>query len=119
MDIDKEILSLEPEHLAGTIISRVLVGVDIMNREGLVPSSKQYLEGGGIVWVLGVGRLNQPKAYFYGHTIEDAVTRAKKVVLAGDLQDVWGIPVRKLATRGKKIVNFTPRSRVVKNVAGR
>ena len=78
-DIDKAIKSFEAPGLApGTTITRTLMDVEIMKREGLKPTADHIKNGQGMVWSVAIGRMGLPKVFFYGLTIRAAFLRAKK-----------------------------------------
>jgi len=103
-NIDKSIVRLEPDSAPGTSIERVLMDTGVMKTRGLKPTSKQSLEGQGVVWCMGVGFLGQPKAYFYGQTIREAFLRARKAAKKDRLAEhtPWGSQAFKLKKRLKK-----------------
>jgi len=101
-NIDKALVPLEHEVLPGTSISRVLLDLTCMKREGVPPTSKQReaqeLVDQGLqpqgwadretstVWCLAVGQQHGPKAFFYGHTIREAYMRARRALRAAERQ---------------------------------
>lgn len=68
---------------AGTIIQRILCSVSILDDAGVKTPADARMHSNGIareailVWSLGIGGLLQPKLFFYGYTLEDAVTNAE------------------------------------------
>ncbi len=77
-DIDREIAALEPDFLKGTTISRILMEVGSMKRDGVKPTPEQVERGHGTVWCLGLGQQHLAKAWFYGQTIREAFLKARK-----------------------------------------
>ncbi len=86
-DIDRELSRLEPETAAGTTIQRVLMEVATMVRHGVEPTPLQKQRGFATVWVVGLGFLNEPKAFFYAQTIRKAFLKARKAYKASRLAE--------------------------------
>lgn len=96
-NIDREILKLEPEGAAGTMINRVLMDVKLFKESGIKPTPAQLERGHGHVWCIALGKVLMPKAFFYGHTIREAFLKARKAAKAGKLFAPWG---EKVEVRG-------------------
>jgi len=103
-DIDRELRRLEPETAAGTTINRVLADIASMKQHGVEPTPAQLANGCGTIWVVGLGFIHQPKAFFYAQTIRKAFLKARQAYKASrlDEQTPWGTqPFRpKLRQRG-------------------
>lgn len=84
-DIDKKLSKLERRALRlghgftrGTIISRVCCDVPTLIHRG-VKVPKELLGNEAItVWSLGLGGLNEPKAFFIGLTVNDTIKQANE-----------------------------------------
>lgn len=51
--------------------------------------SRYMRENGGVGWVLSIGSMQLPKAFFYGDTIEEAVGKAEKNVRSWESVKEW------------------------------
>lgn len=91
-DIDRELRRLEPETAAGTTINRVLSDLAAMKRHGVEPTPEQVAKGCGTIWVVGLGFIHEPKAFFYAQTIRKAFLKARKAYKASRLAEhtPWG-----------------------------
>jgi len=76
-DIDEELETIEAKFgVPGTIIQRVLVDPNFMKAYGLTPTPEQLKRFSGVVWCIGIGQMQAPKKFYYGHTLREAVTNA-------------------------------------------
>jgi hypothetical protein len=91
-DIDRELRRLEPETAAGTTINRVLMDVASMKRNGVEPTAEHLANGCGTIWVVGLGFIQEPKAFFYAQTIRKAFLKARQAYKASRLAEhtPWG-----------------------------
>jgi hypothetical protein len=83
MNVDKVMETLEAgQTVPGTTITRVIIGAKDINNYGLrrksvkgapegAPAPESYL-----VWCIGIGQMEQPKNFFYGHKLRDAFVKA-------------------------------------------
>lgn len=95
--LEERIIAMEKRALEGRVLAigtpgtqliRALVDVDILDREGVpLPEAARFHEDSPLsrresilVWSLGIGGLRQPKLFFHGYTIEEAVARAEEGV---------------------------------------
>jgi len=108
-DIDKSLREFEAEILPGTNVSRALVDVHILEKQGvrLTPEQKKEDRQSVVVWSLAIGQMHRPKAFFYGQTIRQCYLRARKAVKKaknGVLLDVWGgeISLPKAAKKARR-----------------
>jgi hypothetical protein len=74
-DPDKQIRMYEPAGAPGTTWQRVLMDAFVARQKGLkvpadVPDSQSLT-----VWSLGIGMLNTPKYFVYGHTMRECFLR--------------------------------------------
>jgi hypothetical protein len=51
--------------------------------------SRCMRENGGVVWVLAIGSIQLPKAFFYGDTIEEVIGKAEKNVRSWGSVKEW------------------------------
>lgn len=77
LEVEKKALPYKGA-VAGTTISRVLLDHSLFEENDL-DLEKASNRGASLVWCLGLGTVMEPKALFYGHTIEEAVEKAEKV----------------------------------------
>jgi hypothetical protein len=91
-DIDRELRRLEPEQAAGTSVNRVLMETASMIRLGVEPTAQQEQKGCGTIWVVALGFLHEPKAFFYAQTIRAAFLKARKAYKMSRLDEhtPWG-----------------------------
>lgn len=91
-DIDEKLAQLENDTgAAGTMITRCIMDVDLMTREGVKPTAAQRERGHGNIWCIAVGRALMPKAMFYGQTIRTAFLKALKTAKSRKgLRTPWG-----------------------------
>jgi hypothetical protein len=59
----------------GTTIQRVLLDESLWKMEGLL---KRRGSRSILVWCAGVGQLNEPKVFGYGHTISEALNNVER-----------------------------------------
>lgn len=78
-DIDKVLKDFEPESAPGTIITRTIMDVLLLRKHGIKPTEKEGDQGFAVVWSVGLGSMQSPKAFFYGRTIRGAFLRARQV----------------------------------------
>ena len=75
-DVDIAVISLERgQTVPGTSIVRIMMDTNQLVEKGLAPIHEGETH---MVWGVGVGRLMMPKAFYYGHTIKQAVEQALK-----------------------------------------
>jgi len=87
-NLDKEILDLEaalgfgPGFAPGTMINRVLVDLCILRKEdGIERTPEENSKGYAMIWSLALGKMSEPKQFFYGRTIAQAIENAKRQLL--------------------------------------
>lgn len=92
-NIDKELAQFEPETAAGTSITRIIMDLTMMKREGITPTAAQIERGTGVIWCLGIGYCYSPKAFFYAQTIRSAFLKARRAAKAKQLavHTPWGV----------------------------
>lgn len=101
-NIDKLLLGLEKalglEKTSGFAISRVLMDNTLLKSHGLVRDEVRQPDGQStLVWSIGVGRIMEPKDFFYGYSIYAASQRARQVV-----KNTVGVAKKKVAPRSAK-----------------
>lgn len=70
------ILELGCAGIAGTVIQRIVTDREFCQRHSVtVP---MYATPNQTIWCLALGGMNEPKAFFYGATIREAVSNAEK-----------------------------------------
>jgi len=77
-DIDEAVRELEERGSTGTSITRILMDLQLIQKEGLVPTPHQLERGHGLVWGFAVGGISLPKLFAYGQTIHEAYLNAMK-----------------------------------------
>jgi hypothetical protein len=81
-DIDKALRELEGP-CPGTTVSRVLMSVELLERNGIKLTPKEINGRESVlVWCLQLGVLLEPKVFIYSMTIRGAYLRARKVLKA-------------------------------------
>lgn len=78
MDIEKRLFHLEKKlktTIPGTMINRVLMDTTILKREFLKPLHDRECH---LVWSVGIGLMDMPKVFGYGHTIDEAIKNVEK-----------------------------------------
>ena len=78
-DIDKALRALECD-VPGTSISRVMADVPFMELHGFKVTDQERARGGSLIWGIALGRLMEPKSFFYGRGIREAYLRARKFI---------------------------------------
>jgi hypothetical protein len=74
MNIQEMVSQLEKGmRLPGTQICRVMLDNKLCEKEGIPTDSAHEAS---IIWCVGVGRIQEPKGFFYGLTIEVALRKA-------------------------------------------
>ena len=81
-NLEKRILEVERRYnttgsfCVGTIISRCMMDHSLFDENGL-DLAKATGNEASMVWCLAIGLTYEPKLFFYGHTIEEAVAKAE------------------------------------------
>ena len=80
-DIDKALKELESPVCPGTSITRVLMDIKLLEKNGIKVSPKEIDGRESVqVWCLGLGILLEPKVFVYSTTIRGAYLKARKVL---------------------------------------
>jgi hypothetical protein len=67
--------------VCGTVLQKILMDNKLLVEKGL--KVKDANRQSQLIWTLGIGGLLDPKMWVYGHTIEEAVTAAERLLKAG------------------------------------
>ena len=61
----------------GTGLSRCRLDNSLCSEHGIIPTGREAT----LVWVLGLGPPTEPKLFYYGSTIEQALSKAEEALL--------------------------------------
>jgi hypothetical protein len=82
MNIEYKIEELEDlmgcnPRIRGSLIQRAIMDTPLLERYGLIALHDRECH---LVWSAGIGHINQPKVFGWGHTIHEALTNAEKEI---------------------------------------
>lgn len=84
-DIETRLLRLEEalgDSIPGTTIQRILTDIRFAKQQGLAVPDERATSS-VVCWCVAIGPHSLAKAMFYGHTIDEALTKAEKAVADG------------------------------------
>jgi hypothetical protein len=81
-DIDKELAVLErlSGRVPGTLLNRVIIPPDLLQKEGLKLTKEEAGKDSLNVWALALGGHLDPKTIVHGRTLREGYLRARKVL---------------------------------------